>query len=61
MIAGDSAATAIMTDAFGCVAFVALMPLITIQVFGILYKRKTSKIKRTFLTVDDRIIQYEVD
>ena len=61
VIAGDSAATAIMTDAFGCVAFVALMPLITIQVFGILYKRKTSKIKRTFLTVDDRIIQYEVD
>ncbi len=56
-----SGADAIMTDAFGCVAFVALMPLITIQIFGILYKRKTSKIKRTFLTIDDRIIQYEVD
>ena len=50
-----------MTDAFGCVAFVALMPLVTIQVFGILYRRKTSKIKRNFLTVDDRILQYEVD
>lgn len=58
VISGEAA---IMTDAFGCVAFVALMPLITIQVFGILYKRKTSKIKRTFLTVDDRIVQYEVD
>lgn len=60
VIAGDAAASAIMTDAFGCVAFVALMPLITIQVFGILYRRKTSKIKRTFLTVEDRIIEYEV-
>ncbi len=61
VIAGDLAPTAIMTDAFGCVAFVALMPLITIQVFGIIYRRKTSKIKRNFLTVDDRILQYEVD
>ena len=60
VIAGEQAATAIMTDAFGCVSFVALMPLITIQVFGILYKRRTSKIKRTFLTVEDRIVQYEV-
>ncbi|MCD7729106.1 MAG: DUF1538 domain-containing protein [Clostridia bacterium] len=60
-INGEAAATAIMTDAFGCVAFVALMPLITIQVFGILYKRKTAKIKRTFLTVEDRILTYEVD
>ncbi len=60
VISGDAAASAIMTNAFGCVAFVALMPLITIQVFGILYRRKTSKIKRTFLTVEDRIIEYEV-
>ena len=60
VIAGEQAAAAIMTDAFGCVSFVALMPLITIQVFGILYKRRTSKIKRTFLTVEDRIVQYEV-
>lgn len=60
VIAGEQASAAIMTDAFGCVSFVALMPLITIQVFGILYKRRTSKIKRTFLTVEDRIVQYEV-
>ena len=60
VIAGDAAASAIMTDAFGCVAFVAMMPLITIQVFGILYRRKTSKIKRSFLAVEDRIIEYEV-
>ncbi len=61
VIAGEGAPAAIMTDAFGCVAFVAMMPLITIQVFGIIYKHKTAKIKKTFLTVEDRIIHYEVD
>ncbi len=52
---------AIMTDAFGCVAFVALTPLISIQILGILYKHKRKKIQRTFLTVNDRILMYEVD
>lgn len=61
VISSDNAATAIMTNAFGCVAFVAMIPLIVIQVFGIIHKRKANKIKRTFLTIDDRIIEYEVD
>ena len=52
---------AIMTQAFGCVAFVALAPLISIQVLGIMYKRKTTMIKRTFLTVEDKVLEYEVD
>ena len=52
---------AIMTDAFGCVAFVALTPLITIQILGIAYKHKRSKIQKTFLKVDDKILMYEVD
>ena len=52
---------AIMTQAFGCVAFVALTPLISIQILGILYKIKTNRIKKTFLSVDDRILLYEVD
>lgn len=52
---------AIMTQAFGCVSFVALTPLISIQILGILYKRKTSKIKRNFLAVEDSILEYEVD
>lgn len=51
----------IMTQAFGCVAFVALAPLITIQILGISYKRKTSKIKRNFFSVEERILEYEVD
>jgi hypothetical protein len=52
---------AIMTQAFGCVAFVALAPLISIQVLGIRYKHKTGKIKRNFLAVEDRILEYTVD
>ena len=51
---------AIMTQAFGCVAFVALTPLISIQILGLIYRGKTSKIKRNFLTVEDRIVEYEV-
>ncbi len=57
---GGSAAF-VMTDAFGCVAFVALTPLISIQILGIAYKRKTDRIKKTFLAVDDKILLYEVD
>lgn len=50
----------VMTLAFGCVSFVALAPLISIQILGIVYRRKTHKIKRTFLAVEDRIVEYEV-
>ena len=52
---------AIMTQAFGCVAFVALAPLISIQILGISYKHKTRRIKRNFLSVEERILEYEVD
>ena len=51
----------IMTQAFGCVAFVALTPLISIQILGIVYKHKTRRIKRNFLSVKDKILLYEVD
>lgn len=51
----------IMTLAFGCVAFVALAPLISIQILGIVYRHRTGKIKRNFLSVDDRILEYEVE
>lgn len=49
-----------MTLAFGCVSFVALAPLISIQILGIVYKSKTHKIKRNFLSVEDKIVEYEV-
>lgn len=51
-----------MTLAFGCVAFVALTPLISIQILGIHYKHKTYHwIKRNFLHVEDKILEYEVE
>ena len=27
-----------MTEAFGCIAFVAMMPIITVQSIGVIYK-----------------------
>ena len=42
-INGDSSAVA--TDAFGVVAMVAMTPLIAIQILGLIYKIKQSKIK----------------
>ena len=53
--------SAIMTQAFGCVAFVALTPLISIQILGICYRRKTSRIRRNFSAVADNILEYEVN
>ncbi|MBQ5927078.1 MAG: DUF1538 domain-containing protein [Clostridia bacterium] len=55
------APTEIMTLAFGCVALVALAPLISIQVLGISYKHKTSTYKKNFLAEEDTITEYEVD
>lgn len=51
----------IMTLAFGCVAFVALTPLISIQILGIRYRHKTYRIKRNFLNVEEKILDYEVE
>ena len=55
---GDT--TLIMTQAFGCVAFVALTPLISIQILGIGYRLKTRRIKHNFLTAEEHILRYEV-
>lgn len=53
----------VLTDAFGLVAMVAMTPLITIQILGLIYKIKTSRIeeKALPLPVDDvdEIIDYE--
>lgn len=51
----------IMTLAFGCVALVALAPLISIQLLGIHYKHKTTTYKKNFLSEEDGIVEYEVD
>ncbi len=50
----------IFSDAFGCVAFVALTPLITIQVLGIMHHRKMERARRRLTVVDDGLTEYEV-
>lgn len=56
-----------MTDAFGVVALVALTPLITIQMMGLVYKYKTTKLQKLAGPYDgvtddsDEIVDLEVD
>ena len=40
----------VVTDAFGVVAMVAMTPLITIQLLGVLYKKKEKKAKEAIGT-----------
>lgn len=47
----------VLTDAFGLVALVALSPLITIQILGIIYDRK-SKSKKSLTSVDESIVEF---
>ena len=47
----------VLTDAFGLIALVALSPLLTIQILGIVYNIKT-KIKTTNTIADESIIDY---
>ena len=42
----------IMTDAFGLVALVAMMPLITVQVMGAIYVIKTRRVKEQDAALD---------
>ena len=51
----------VMTDAFGCVAFVAMAPIITIQLSGFAYKVKTEDRVRKFVSASESFIDYEYD
>lgn len=51
--------TDILTGAFGLAAFVSLTPIITIEIVGIIYKIKTSKVDKVFDNIDDSIIDFE--
>ncbi len=55
---GDSAGAAVLTDAFGCVAFVAMAPIITIQISGLIYIIKSKKRKRSFITKSESFVEY---
>lgn len=52
-----------MTDAFGIVAMIAMTPLITIQVLGLIGKvkqdRKLKRIHREIEQIDDGMVYYD--
>lgn len=48
----------VMTDAFGCVALVAMAPIIAIQVCGLAYKLKTEDRARKFVSASESFIDY---
>ena len=48
----------VMTDAFGLVALVALSPLITIQLFGLIYSIKSKRLIDV-TTIDESIVEYD--
>lgn len=49
----------VMTDAFGCVAFVAMAPIIAIQICGFAYKMKAEDRVRKFVSASESFIDYE--
>ncbi len=51
----------VMTDAFGCVAFVAMAPIIAIQLCGFAYKVKSEDRVRKFVSASESFIDYEYD
>jgi len=42
----------VVTDAFGIVSMVAMMPLITIQILGLVYKLRLAKAEKTETVAD---------
>ncbi len=57
----DAVGGNIMTDAFGIVAMVAMMPLITIQMIGILYQWKLKRNERLEQALEAQAIEEEED
>jgi len=48
----------VMTDAFGCVALVAMAPIIAIQILGFIYKIKSKSRVRRFVMTSESFIDY---
>ncbi|MBQ7387635.1 MAG: DUF1538 domain-containing protein [Clostridia bacterium] len=49
----------VMTDAFGCVALVAMAPIISIELCGFAYRVKTKEKQRRFVNVSETFVDYE--
>ena len=48
----------VMTDAFGCVAFVAMAPIISLQILGLVYRIKTEVRAKSFVSRSESFIDY---
>ena len=48
----------VMTDAFGCVAFVAMAPIISIELLGFVYNIKSKRRKRGFISKTETFVEY---
>ena len=48
----------VMTDAFGCVALVAMAPIISIQISGLVYRIKSEHRARSFVSANETFIDY---
>ena len=51
----------VMTDAFGCVALVAMAPIISIQMCGLAYRLKSEHRVRSFVTAKETFISYDYE
>jgi hypothetical protein len=49
----------VMTDAFGCVALVAMAPIISIELCGFAYRVKTKEQQKRFVNVSETFVDYE--
>ena len=47
-----------MTDAFGCVAFVAMAPIISIQIMGFTYSINSKRRKQSFILRSESFVEY---
>ena len=48
----------VMEDAFGCVALVAMAPIISIQVCGLIYRIKSEHRVRSFISATETFVDY---
>ena len=58
MGACDALGGNVMTDAFGCVALVAMAPIISIQICGFVYRLKSERRVRRFVSASETFIDY---
>jgi len=57
MGAGSALGSNILKDAFGVVAMVAMMPLLSIQMLGVLYRKKNRDIQIKSTDTDDEVVE----